>query len=98
MPCPTTRSVHRGLDHVLVLNGVCAGLAAWQGLQYCLVRQTRQNWVLHTGCGLDSHKASSGSAPKERVCLWMDGWMEGWMGVLGTAESIQGESGEATGS
>lgn len=53
--------------------------AAWQGLQPLLVRQTRQNWVLHIGCGLDSHKAPSGLAPKERacvcVCVEMDGWM-----------------------
>lgn len=33
------------------------------------VWQTRRKWVLCTGCGLDSHKAPSGSALK-------DGWIE----------------------
>lgn len=39
-------------------------------------QQTRQNWVLHTGCGLDTDKGPSGSTPEESLC--MDGWMDGW--------------------
>lgn len=35
---------------------------------------TRQKCVLSTGCGLDSHKAPSGSVPKERLCTY--GWMD----------------------
>ena len=68
-PVNTAHSVHRALDHVWVLNGVCGVLAAMHSLQRCLVWQTKQNWVLSAGCGLDSHKAPSGSAPKESLCI-----------------------------
>lgn len=55
--------------HISVLNCVCGVLEE----PPALVQHTRQKWVPQTGCGLDSHKAPTGSVPEEHVCGCMVG-------------------------
>lgn len=65
------------------LDGV-AGPPALLGVTNRMKKKNK-NWVLYTGCGLDSDKSPpTGQCPKKRSTDgWTDRGMEGWKGWMG---------------